>query len=390
MFILEKPYVSQLLKQTVIRRNGPVLDNDVSRSVFAQDELTLASSAEFTALAGDKNAPRIYSNSENAVDWIARHLGHTDLPDKVNIFKDKVRFRELVRDMYPAFVFQSVALEALDSVDPTVLPKPFIIKPAVGFFSLGVHVVASDDEWPATKAAIREEIETIKTHYPEDVLNVDRFIIEESVPGEEFAVDAYFDTQGNPVILNILGHLFASAKDVSDRIYYTAPSLIEKHAASFQAVLAEVGKRAELRNFPVHAELRVDEQGKVGFIEINPMRFAGWCCTDIAHHAYGINPYDCFLDDTKPDWDTILAKKEKNACCLVVADIPHDVDRSRLQVDYDAFSATFSRPLELRPIDFTEYPVFAFMICQVPESNLHELNPILKSDLREFMTVTAD
>jgi hypothetical protein len=40
--------------------------------------------------------------------------------------------------------------------------------------------------------------------YPEQVLDTRSFLIEEYIEGDEFALDAYFDGDGNPVILNIL------------------------------------------------------------------------------------------------------------------------------------------------------------------------------------------
>ena len=74
-----------------------------------------------------------------------------------------------------------VALDDLEGIDFMALPKPFVIKPAVGFFSLGVHVVDSDDSWPGVVEAIRAEVERSERLYPKQVLGLDRFIIEEVV-----------------------------------------------------------------------------------------------------------------------------------------------------------------------------------------------------------------
>ncbi len=80
---------------------------------------------------------RIYTTSENAVGWISKHLAFSDLPQKIALFKDKVNFRKLTRSMFPDFYFKEVRMEDLKQVEIKDIPLPFIIKPAVGFFSMG-------------------------------------------------------------------------------------------------------------------------------------------------------------------------------------------------------------------------------------------------------------
>jgi hypothetical protein len=89
----------------------------------------------------------------------APHLADTDLPRMITAFKGKVAFRELLRPLLPEYRFAEVSVADLDPAFPP-LPAPFVIKPAVGFFSLGVHVVESADAWPATVSAIRSEAES--------------------------------------------------------------------------------------------------------------------------------------------------------------------------------------------------------------------------------------
>ncbi len=388
MFILEAPYVSDFLKQTIIDRQAPVLTNSMAVKRLGSDAPKLSSTQDFVRAAKAGQDLRIYSNSENAIHWIGTNLTHTELPEKINLFKDKIRFRELIRDMDPDYFFRGVPFEELAGIDPVRIPKPFIIKPAVGFFSLGVHKVDTDADWPKTLQAIHSEVSRIQSQYPDQVLNLDRFIIEECIEGEEFAVDVYFGNDGKPVILNILGHLFASANDVSDRVYLTSPAIIRTWLDRFTAYLAEIGTRAGLTNFPAHVELRVDGGGHIKPIEVNPMRFAGWCVADLTFHAWGFNPYEYYLDGKQPDWETILRKREGKVVGVVVADVAADVDCSAItSVDYEAFEAKFSKPLELRRIDVHEYPVFAFLFAEVPEDDLSELRALLHSDLNEFLTI---
>ncbi len=383
MFVLEEPYVSPYLQKTVIETQAPVLDNAVARSLLAGTSAQLTSEADFVRMA--EAGALVYANSENVIGWVETTLRRTALPAQVHVLKDKRRFRELLRDLYPDHRFASVPCDALHQFDPATMCKPFIVKPAVGFFSLGVRKVLSDEAWPAIAAALQRDARAIRTQYPSQVLDCDAFIVEECVPGDEYAVDAYYDAAGRPVVVNILAHHFGGEEDVSDRVYTTSCEVVETYRERFARALADVGQRADLRNFPVHAELRVDHDGALGFIEINPMRFAGWCCTDIAQHAYGVNPYRCFLEQTAPDWESILRERRGRAWHIVVADLPQDLDRSAIvEVDYEAFLANFSAPLELRRVDFTRYSAFAFLFTETAVDATAELDAILQADLRRY------
>ncbi|MCG2807613.1 MAG: ATP-grasp domain-containing protein [Coriobacteriia bacterium] len=388
MFILEAPYVSDLLARTVAASGLPVLDTPTAREALASAGTPLFDDDAFAAAFASRADARLYSNSENAIGWIAEHLASTALPGRIDVFKDKVCFRRLVADLYPEYGFADLCLADLRSFDPTTLTAPFVIKPAVGFFSMGVHVVESPQDWLETVALIEREVESFARVYPDQVLGLDRFIAEEVIDGEEFAVDAYFDSAGEVTIVNIYGHLFASADDVSDRVYYTSIELIERYREPFAEFLAEVGRRAELTDFPMHAEIRVDAAGNIAPIEINPMRFGGWCATDLAYFAYGINPYTTYMDGISPDWTRIAEECRGKLTALVVADLPSSVELSAIEsVDYDAFAANFSRVLEMRPTDFNHYPVFAFTFVEVPADDLSELDVILGADLTSYVTV---
>ena len=67
---------------------------------------------------------------------------------------------------------------------------------------------------------------------------------------------------------------------------------IESNLEKFTDFAGKIGDLAGVKNFPVHIELRRDNDGILLPIEVNPMRFGGWCTTaDISFLAYGFNPY---------------------------------------------------------------------------------------------------
>ena len=283
-------------------------------------------------------------------------------------------------------------MDELDNLVVEDLPLPFIIKPTVGFFSMGVYKVTDREKWEQTKEALKSEILSSKGLYPKEVFDTVSFIIEQCIEGEEFAFDAYFDDTGEPVILNIYKHIFSSSADVSDRVYITSKEIIESNIDQFSLFLQEIGRLSQVKNFPVHVELRRDHTGSVLPIEINPMRFGGWCTTaDMTYFAYGFNPYVHYFTQSRPDWEKILKNKEGKLYSIIVLDNSTGIEGNQITAfNYDLLLSNFENPLELRQIDYKEYPVFGFLFTETKEENFYELERILKSDLKEFITVNAD
>lgn len=387
MLILDHPYVSEFLINTAAELQVPILKNEMAASLKTEKKLNLLEEAKFIELIKEKGEFSLYSNSENSIGWISENLGFTGLPEKIELFKNKVKFRELLQRLYPELYFKSVKFEELDEIRVEEIEKPFIIKPAVGFFSLGVHKVSTNEEWDSVLKSIKAEVEEIKKLYPTSVLNVENFIIEGNIEGDEFAVDAYFNRGGKPVVLNIFKHIFSSENDVSDRIYFTSKTVIETYREAIEDLLKEIGKLAGLRNFPLHLELRIAEDRRIQPIELNPMRFAGLCVTDIAYFAYGINTYRYFIEQLEPDWDKVLADKEGKSFCLVMLNKSEDLNLKEVKsFNYEKLLSDFEKPLELRKADHEKRGYFGYMFTETRDSNWSEIERILKSDLEEYIT----
>ncbi len=311
MFFVDKPYVSDFFKRTVEENSIPVVSTKAVKELCLFDGTKLIPEERAVEKIRGFENPIIYTVSENSIDWISRNLSFTNLPKKIELFKNKIKFRKLTESIFPDFYFKEIKIEDFTKIQFDELPLPFIIKPSVGFFSMGVYRVSTFEEWYSTIDSIFKEINQIKDLYPEEVLDTTAFIIEECIDGEEFAVDAYFNAEGKPVILGILKHAFASDSDVSDRVYTTSKEIIENNLKEFTEFAEKIGKLTGVKNFPVHIELRRKNDGRILPIEVNPMRFGGWCTTaDLTFFAYGLNPYLCYYKQTEPDWFDILEDKE--------------------------------------------------------------------------------
>jgi len=388
MFFVDEPYVSDFFKRTVKDNAIPVVGTESAKNLNLYPGTNFISENEAIEITQTADLPAIYTNSENAIGWIAKHLAFSDLPGKIDLFKDKLKFRELTKSIFPGFSFKGVHVEDLEDIEFNELPLPFIIKPTVGFFSMGVYKVSNLEEWENTVDALHAEMDQIKDLYPEEVLNTRSFIIEQLINGEEYAFDAYFDSVGEPVVLSILKHVFSSDSDVSDRVYISSKEIIESNLDEFTGFARKIGALAGVKNFPVHIELRRDNNGTLLPIEVNPMRFGGWCTTaDISFLAYGFNPYLYYYSQKKPDWPEILKGKEGRLYSVIVLDNSTGIDTDEItSFNYEKLLEQFEKPLELRKVDHKTYPLFGFLFTETRQENYIELENILHSDLTEFVS----
>ncbi|WP_298364793.1 ATP-grasp domain-containing protein [uncultured Lutibacter sp.] len=387
MFLIDHPYISEFLIETIKNNRFPIVSTKSARELISKENLNWVSEKEAIQQFKENPNQLIYSNSENVISWVENNLNFTKLPSQISVFKDKIKFRQLLKDVYPNYFFKGVKFEDLNNIDIENLPFPFIIKPSVGFFSLGVHKVDNKSEWPETLEKIKSEIHHIKGFYPAEVLNTNSFIIEECIEGEEFAVDCYYNENSEAVILNIMHHIFSSGKDVSDRIYCTSKEIIETNLPLIQQLVDTIGAKSNLTNFPIHIEVRIDKNGVIIPIEVNPMRFGGWCTTgDISYYAYGINSYEYFLKQKKPNWSKILETKEDKTYSLVLLDNNSGIVAENIQsFNYNQLLADFEKPLLLRKIDVHQFPIFGFLFTETSKGNEQELAAILSSNLRNYI-----
>ncbi len=387
MFFFDKPYISDFIKKTVKDHGIPVVETPVLKEFDLYKGTIVISESEAVEIAKRDKSIRIYTNSENAIAWLSEFLAFTKLPEKIELFKDKLKFRQMTKELYPDFYFKGVRAEELQTLDITELPLPFIIKPTVGFFSMGVHKVSNANEFVPVVTLIQAEITANKGLYPNEVLDTSAFIIEQSINGEEFAIDAYYNADGEAVILSIFRHTFSSDSDVSDRIYSTSKNIIEDNLQEFTRFVDKIGTITGVTNFPVHIELRREQDGTLLPIEVNPMRFGGWCTTaDMTYQAYGFNPYLLYYKQEKPDWKKTLQGKENKLFSMIVLDNSTGVDGDDIiSFDYEKLSSTFKNVLELRVVDYKQYPVFGFLFVETREDNFQELSQVLHSDLSEFI-----
>lgn len=385
MILIDNPYISDFLIKTIKENNFEIIATKEAKSLINDDSLNWISENDAKNKLLISPNPLVYTNSENSLTWIFNNLKETNLPEQIGLFKDKLKFRELTKGMFPDFLFRKIKIEDIKTVDIDELKLPFVIKPSLGFFSIGVHIIRNKSDWYAARKELNYD--NLKSIYPKEVMDASTFIIEEFIEGEEFAIDAYFNNDGEVVILNILHHMFSSSTDVSDRVYSTSKRIISKYKKSVEEFLKTIGEKADLKNFPLHVEVRIDKKGVIKPIEINPQRFGGWCTTgDLAWYAFKFNSYQYFIQNKEPNWDEIFKTMKDKIYSIILLNnnsgfIPSEISH----FDFDMLKQDLENIVVIRKLDFNKYNAFGILFTETSEGNERELKEILNSDLTKYI-----
>lgn len=381
MIVLDEPYVSEPLVTWLESSQHPVLTNEFARTISLQHTLNLVSDDE--AVRRLDAGERVYTNSENALAWIVDNVHNEGLVQAIGLFKDKAAMRKALAGLDPDLFFETCSTDELFKLDISRLELPFILKPSVGFCSMGVYAIQSKEDWDSALADIKCNASTWQDRYPESVIGSGSFILEGYITGTEYALDAYFDDAGAAHILNVLRHDFASTEDTSDRMYVTSAPIVRSMSPGFTEWLNRVNDLVGARNFPVHVEVRVDK-GHISPIEFNPLRFAGLGGTDVSWHGYGYRTYQAFLDDEQPDFDKVFAGKDDKVYSMSLLNAPADAT-GKESFEYEEFVQRFSHVLEMRRFDVRRTGNYGFLFLETNADSADELDFLMHSDLKEFL-----
>lgn len=383
MIIIDAPYASAPLLDYIEESQHPVLANDFSRSLADARSLNLVDDAE--AVRRLEAGERVYTNSENALAWIMDHVDNPGLTEAIALFKDKALMREKLAALNPGLFYATATRDELDAVNVDDLPLPVVLKPSVGFCSMGVYVIEEPDDWACAVADIARREDGWHERYPESVVGGDVYIIEGFIGGVEYALDCYFDEEGAPHLLNVLRHDFAGPEDTSDRMYLTDETIVNEMGPRFLAWLGAVNAIVGARNIPVHVEVRVDGD-VIAPIEFNPLRFAGLGGTDVAYFGVGLRTYEAFLENEKVDLAALYRAHPGRVFSMSLLNPAPEADLAA-PFDHDALLARCSHVLSYHRLDPETVGFYGFLFLDTgaDEAGAAERDWLLRSDLMEFV-----
>lgn len=108
MILLDKPYVSSFLENTIMKNGYPTLALSSIKELNLGGSINLINNDEANRIVKGKEYPLFYTNSENTIDWIEKNLQKTKLPDIIDLFKDKIHFRRFLKELYPDFFLKKL------------------------------------------------------------------------------------------------------------------------------------------------------------------------------------------------------------------------------------------------------------------------------------------
>ena len=123
MVILERPFASDMMVDTIEKNSIPVLKNEMSERRVSNG--VVLSDAEFAAEY--KKTGKLYTVSENALGWIYEHIEDKRFLDSISIVKDKNAFRKICRDIYPDFFFKELNINEMEQLDTDSIVFPCVI-----------------------------------------------------------------------------------------------------------------------------------------------------------------------------------------------------------------------------------------------------------------------
>ena len=380
MLVLDDTYISPEVFAFAESTQEPIFDNASARRYASEGKkLNIVDNSQ----AANE---RIIAFSEAYLDEVKQYCD-TETARAITLCKDKAECRRILVPLFPDYVFEEYSVDQLAEVDPSAFTLPVVLKPSTGFFSLGIYPIFSVEDWQAACDDIREHSNTWSEQYGATVVNNTNFLVESYLDGEEYAIDAYFNEQGETIILDILKHDFAGTEDVSDRLYYTSKVVVEDTMQAMKDFLIKSNELLDFKNFPVHVEVRVDEAGVVTPIEFNPMRFAGLCTTDLSYFAYGFKTYEMYLRNEQPNWDDVLADKAGKRYSMVMLSTDGTALPDTYSFDYEAVQRKFSKVLACRQLNAKQYNTFGVLFTEASDEDWKaESDYILHSSLKEFLS----
>ncbi|MEK4714008.1 ATP-grasp domain-containing protein [Sporosarcina sp. FSL K6-5500] len=384
MIILDKPYVSTLLSSTLQQLGTPVLKiGDVQ--IPEEEKLDLLEETLFFEQLEKSSAPLLF-NSENGLAMLMNYLPESKFAEWTSLFKNKAEFRRRMTKIYPSFYFREVSIQDLYEIPLESIPFPIIIKPVIGYSSVGVYRIDCIEDWHHTVEKLKVDINDSASAYPNDVIDSQTVILEELIQGNEYAIDAYFTKEGKPVILNLFKRMFANDKDMSDRIYYTSKSVLSETLAPISDFLEKLGDIDALASFPLHFEVRITKEGQVVPIEVNPFRFAGIGTTELGVHAYGVDVYDYYFNQLKPNWEEKIEAMDNAIYSFLCAEFDPSISLELIRaVDHESFKQQFNEILDYRYMNYKEYPIFSVVFFK--HHTFDENKRLLTLELSNFISL---
>jgi len=217
--------------------------------------------------------------------------------------------------------------------------------------------------------------------FSDQVVAKDRLIVEEFIDGDEYAVDMFYNEDGQPIITNICFHPLPKKLEYLHVVYYTNYEIFYKLYNNLIQFFTELNKTINACDIPIHGEFKL-HKGKLTPVELNPLRFGSDGFADLSYHAFGANPFLCFANNCSPDWEKVWKGREDKVYAFYLGYNGSDLDTSKYRPDFFNFRRLFSNVLADTAMNYQN--TLAFSVMYIEENSLDRINELLEVEFNEY------
>jgi len=290
--------------------------------------------------------------------------------------KDKLLFRELLQEDYPALEYRHIHF---DDIGDLKISGKKVMKPVKGCFGTAVKIIDEQSDLHQIAQEIKKEISRNSSVLSESVLSQTEFIIEDFIHGEEYAVDMFYDSKGNPHIVNIYYHPLPKHLEYLHMIYYTNKAIFDKVYADALTFFRKLNDKLNIKNIALHSEFKLSQH--LVPIEINAMRFGGMGLGNMVYHSLNVNPYWHFIQEQSPDWAKIWENHPNNNYVYFIAYNGSNIDKNVQQPNLSKLESRFTKILNKTIFDYQKQ--LAFGVYTLDESQ-ENINQLLEIDFTDY------
>jgi len=347
---------------------------DENIQVLTKEEMKNNPSLRFPR--GDK----IIISTETVLDDVLQRLDDPEKKDLIITLKNKVECRQVLATLFPDFYFKEISISDIPTFE-LASSERYFIKPIKGYWGSAAYPLNKDTDRISLSSEISRQLQIRSGIFSDQVVAKDRLIVEEFIDGEEYAVDMFFNEDGEPVITNICYHPLPKKMEYLHVVYYTSYDVFHLLYNDLIRFFSTLNKTLKARNMPIHGEFKL-HKGKLTPVELNPLRFGSDGFADLSYHAFGFNPFLCFTQNCAPDWDKVWQGREEKVYAFYLGYNGSDLDTNKYRPDLRNFRKLFSNILADNAMNYQN--TLAFSVMYIEENNLDRIHELLEVEFNEY------
>ncbi len=315
--------------------------------------------------------------SEVSIETIVNRMDDRSRKNTIESLKDKYIFRKTIASIYPEYQYQFVEASQIKNL---AITRKSVIKPVKGVFGTAVRTIDRGTDLKKLAVELKTELSKNESIFSDGVLSKEDFLVEEYIEGEEYAVDMFYDADGNPCIINICHHPIPENKAYLHILYYFSKEVFDRIYTKAKHFFIELNKILNVTNLSIHGEFKLHNDELMP-IELNPLRYGGMGFGNMVFHALGINPYTYFLNNIEPDWQSIWEDRQEDIFCFFIAYNGVNININECKPNRERLKQQFTEVLLECSFDYQTQLTFGIYCLKETKENLANL---LKIDFDDF------